>query len=466
MTTTSKSRLGVPLPDVTCPLPEVLDYKRAKATYAQVRKDTNYKLSPEANKREAARRLNVDVETFTRVMTTKVPHVPSPVTVKLTEPSVEVAVDEVVDYKRAKAMYAQVRKDTNFKMTPLNNRIEAARRLNMSLEDFEKVMSSKTPVRTTAAKVAPKAPEPKAITRWSRKTQDATPLEDAKATNPGFYHRERPATTPDDVTPKLESLGIKPSVGHAETRWDGFRWVEGARGTDGYIVRQGSMGSVNIEIIGDSSLDVVERIKKQLTREGWQVRRGFTSSVINVKAPKSVGIPDTVNNCTSCTTTWELRRRGYDVVARQMKKGIPVSDVYNSWNAWSTQLLAAGDKEMVTRLFNGRTFRLPSYITEEQFRVEVIMMPVGARGFIANLWKRGGGHIWNWEVREAAGRKEIWFIDGQSGKEWPLSEDTYLSRSQAARFNVTRVDQLPDPGEAAEHLTSDVVKGQMKYTGR
>lgn len=59
-------------------MPDPLDYKRAKATYAQVRKDTNYKLTPDANRREAARRLGVDDETFARVMQTKATTRPSP----------------------------------------------------------------------------------------------------------------------------------------------------------------------------------------------------------------------------------------------------------------------------------------------------------------------------------------------------------------------------------------------------
>lgn len=70
------------MPDVACKIPEPLDYKKAKATYAQVRKDTNYKLSPEANAREAARRLGTDLATVRKVLATKgkAPHLPSAAT--------------------------------------------------------------------------------------------------------------------------------------------------------------------------------------------------------------------------------------------------------------------------------------------------------------------------------------------------------------------------------------------------
>lgn len=54
-----------------CAIPEPLDYKKAKATYSQVRKDTNYKLSPEANRREAARRLGTDYETYNKALSSK-----------------------------------------------------------------------------------------------------------------------------------------------------------------------------------------------------------------------------------------------------------------------------------------------------------------------------------------------------------------------------------------------------------
>lgn len=56
---------------VSCPLPKGLDYATAKSMYTQVRKDTNYKLSPEANRREAARRLGTDYDTFSTTLATK-----------------------------------------------------------------------------------------------------------------------------------------------------------------------------------------------------------------------------------------------------------------------------------------------------------------------------------------------------------------------------------------------------------
>lgn len=68
--TTSMARWDVPeLPnDAVCPIPQPIDYKSAKATYAQVRKDTNYKMSVDANRREAARRLGTDYDTFTAAL--------------------------------------------------------------------------------------------------------------------------------------------------------------------------------------------------------------------------------------------------------------------------------------------------------------------------------------------------------------------------------------------------------------
>lgn len=434
------------MPDITCPLPETLDYAKAKTTYSQVRKDTNYKLSPDANAREAARRLNVDVETFVQVLKTKKPYIPSPVTVPVTTPSVEVAVDEVIDYKKAKATYAQVRKDTKYKLTPHQNRVEAARRLNISVEDFARVMDERVSFTRSAVPALPKVPEPLALTRWSRKTKELTGAEDAMATNPGWELRRPPATKVDDVQPIIDSMGL------------GEQTMVSASGD----------GTVFIVSLGPEPWADIARVTKKLRADGWTVQKGFSSSnAVYVRKPSGI-IKGTRSNCPSCTTTWELRRRGYDVVARRMDDGETIREIYSSWNAFKTQLVSPEDKALRARYPDfGWGKEMVSFISEAQFRDEVMMMDVGARGFIANQWKAKGAHIWNWEVRMTNGRKQIWFIDGQSGEEWPVgSRDKYLSRSKENMFNVIRTDQLPDPGGSVEHLTSDVIHGQTQYTGR
>jgi hypothetical protein len=137
-------------------------------------------------------------------------------------------------------------------------------------------------------------------------------------------------------------------------------------------------------------------------------------------------VPGTTNNCTSCSTTFELRRRGYDVVARRMKDGQPLIDVYDSWGITLDQQ------------FGRVQYHGIKSISEPDWEDVADTLEDGARGFISVNWRSGGAHIFNWEKRDG----EIWYIDGQTGEEY-LGSDHFESRVDGD-WRIARVDNIPE----------------------
>jgi SPP1 gp7 family putative phage head morphogenesis protein len=125
-------------------------------------------------------------------------------------------------------------------------------------------------------------------------------------------------------------------------------------------------------------------------------------------------------NCTNCTTTYEMRRRGYDVTAqaRLMLKGRP------SW-----EVPAAWDADVVEGM---------TEVTLRQAIKAALKHGEGARGAISVNWAGGGGHIFNWEVVNG---KVLW-ADAQPG--WNGDDLlAYLERKIKGKVRLYRLDHLP-----------------------
>ncbi|ATN92250.1 VIP2-like toxin [Mycobacterium phage Updawg] len=106
-------------------------------------------------------------------------------------------------------------------------------------------------------------------------------------------------------------------------------------------------------------------------------------------------------NCTRCAAVVELRARGYDVTAEPFVKGKNkdnlLHDITNKWV----------DKDGRERDFTwhwGENAEMLDF-----FNQTALSWGEGARGFIRVGWKKGGGHIFNVEVRDG----EVRYIDGQ-----------------------------------------------------
>jgi hypothetical protein len=144
---------------------------------------------------------------------------------------------------------------------------------------------------------------------------------------------------------------------------------------------------------------------------------------------------DYKNNCGYCSATYEMRRRGYDVIANPKKDGLLVAD-------W--QKLFKDSKPI--QLISQRTDALAT-----ELRDKLSALGDGARGSIFVEWKNtnGWGHFFSWEVENGIVR----FIDGQSGE---VDVGRYIGMSKPSKTVCLRWDDL-EP--------SDMIKEACKNRG-
>ncbi len=151
------------------------------------------------------------------------------------------------------------------------------------------------------------------------------------------------------------------------------------------------------------------------------------------------------HNCSSVVQAYEMRRRGYDVVAA------PVAGGSGRWHgeyvdAWWTEQDGTTPAKMLyvnqlpnpsTRKgFGGRKPRVGS-AEELRFRMDdyIESFPDGARGFVALQWQRGGGHVFSWEKING---KAV-YLEGQTG-EADASGHVRPEMFKPGHLRVVRID--------------------------
>ena len=120
------------------------------------------------------------------------------------------------------------------------------------------------------------------------------------------------------------------------------------------------------------------------------------------------------NNCASCTMTYELRRRGYEVTANKNPAGISRSDYAKYFDIKPA-------KSIGNRKTSGGTGGLMVWANEtkqqhKEYAASVIKdlnkLPKGTRGNLSVSWGQGGGHSMFFEI----GNKGVIVRDGQINK--------------------------------------------------
>lgn len=138
-------------------------------------------------------------------------------------------------------------------------------------------------------------------------------------------------------------------------------------------------------------------------------------------------------NCGYCSATYEMRRRGCDVVANP-KHTMFVSD-------W----LKLFDKATPINLTSTRTDALV-----EELKQKCSAMGNGARGSLYVSWKgRTVGHFFSWEVKDG----NVLFVDGQTGK---TDVTSYFEQVRPTKTICVRWDNL-EP--------TDMIKDACKNRG-
>lgn len=203
--------------------------------------------------------------------------------------------------------------------------------------------------------------------------------------------------------------------------------------------------------------------------KGWQLKpvnqRALTGEPTSLTVGHDIkevnkhfnsGNPDWRNNCPSATSSFEMRQRGYDVVANPMANGAQISKIYEAWGIKIEDQIGVPRylANELKRLYpsNGRMDTLlrnrAQTIRQDMITFHTSRLPNGARGFISVSWKtsgsvrEGGAHIFNWVKID--GRIE--YFDGQTGKALGNGR-SYLSKAKDDVY-MARVDQLSTPTKA------------------
>lgn len=181
-----------------------------------------------------------------------------------------------------------------------------------------------------------------------------------------------------------------------------------------------AMNAVTLHKYAKSNLDTRDYTKKDGNVEKISEMKRKDSNSISEDDLKLINPGNgngRVNNCGNCTVTYEMRSRGYDVVARRRASGVTIS-TFDSW-------FPGHEREHVD--FNPNPHEKTDDFVDrsvKQLTSSIKSYGNNSRGYLAIRWGApdgsidGGGHVINWRVNNG----KVEFIDAQSGKNFPIKD--------------------------------------------
>lgn len=150
----------------------------------------------------------------------------------------------------------------------------------------------------------------------------------------------------------------------------------------------------------------------------------------------------TIHNCVNCTVAMEMRRRGYDVVARKKAQGV-VEEYYNKW--FKNFKLETPQIERLQGESNSK-FAQRSY---ENLCKSIESCGDNSRGYVGITYEKGlGGHSMYWEVKNGV----VNFYDGQSKS---TQNDRIFVYADPAKYSYARLDNLKITNQITETVRSN-----------
>lgn len=189
----------------------------------------------------------------------------------------------------------------------------------------------------------------------------------------------------------------------------------------------------------------LKNLKKQVTKTTIDDDLKTT----NTRKKKQGG----VSNCVNCTVNMEMRRRGYDTIARSAGMGQYTS----AWKQWfdikdsDIKFIQKGD-------LKNKTLNRKKYANEQYNKLmnELEKQGDGARGYLGIDYEGfNSGHAMFWEVTN--GKAAIY--DGQSGK---TNVDNVISLADPDSYRYIRLDNKKVKPEVTMMIRSNPKKGKNK----
>lgn len=169
-------------------------------------------------------------------------------------------------------------------------------------------------------------------------------------------------------------------------------------------------------------------------------------------------------NCTSCSMAYEMRRRGYDVVAgRRAFRGRTNEEMEQFFQGAKFQELASDwvdsktpppppDSPNFSEWWDNRYLHpVDKWTYAEQ---ELLRQGEGARGIINGWYKQGGGHSIAYEIHDG----KVHFVDGQIGRQY---KDAFDALGQMGSYNFLRTDTLALTNNAAETVLNNTKRSLL-----
>lgn len=167
--------------------------------------------------------------------------------------------------------------------------------------------------------------------------------------------------------------------------------------------------------------------------------------VVNKRIGKQKG---KINNCVNCSISMEMRRRGYDVVARSSASGVAVTRFNDLFE--NPKIVHQKSTSSQSDFKNRKNYMDSRY---DEFCQDIASDGDGARGaFVFNYDKMLGsatGHCIFYEVNG----KTVNFYDGQSGKSGG-NVDSLISISDPNSWSYIRLDNLNLKNDITETVVS------------
>ena len=149
---------------------------------------------------------------------------------------------------------------------------------------------------------------------------------------------------------------------------------------------------------------------------------------------------NTKNNCMLCTTTYDMRKRGYDVTAQLDSEGYAFSDIKNWYPKAKVEKISRFND-------NGIGIKQKEYI---QKTIDTLKKQGdGARGNLMMLWPLGGGHSVYYEIKNG----NLVIKDAQTAKTYDYEKNSFMKATpkpeallnNAWGFSYARLDNIePD----------------------
>lgn len=148
-----------------------------------------------------------------------------------------------------------------------------------------------------------------------------------------------------------------------------------------------------------------------------------------------------INNCVNCTMSMEMRRRGYDVVARSTSHGVTIEQYGKAFKDVNFKILSSerGKKES-RKEYVKRSYDVLCNLIEK--------FGDDSRGYVTLSYEDfGSGHALYWEVKNGS----VKFYDGQSGN---TNTDRVFSLADYKTLSFARLDNLKVTDEIGNYVVS------------